>query len=49
MKVELTKEELNTLNNMLSQVTLKLRDADKLLTLWGKIKDALQDKPGRPS
>jgi len=45
MKVDLTKEELGTLDNMLGQVTLRLTDADKLLTLWDKIKDALQDKP----
>jgi len=45
MKVDLTKEDLGTINNMLSQVTTKLTDADKLLTLWGKIKNALQDQP----
>ena len=45
MKVDLSDQEIKILARMLDMVQVTLAEAPELLTLRGKIKDAVQDKP----
>lgn len=45
MKVDLTEQEIKILARMLDMVQVQLNEAPDMLTLRGKIRDAIQNKP----
>lgn len=45
MKIDLTEQEIKILSRMMDIVQVNLSEAPDMLTLRGKIKDAVQDKP----
>lgn len=48
MKIDLTEQEIKILDQMLTMIQVRLDEAPDMLTLRGKIKDAIQNKTGSP-
>lgn len=44
MKVELSKQDIETLINIMSQANFRLNDAEYVLSIRGKLQDAIQTK-----